>query len=71
LIEKYDENNNGGVDFGMEFDNLLYEMQSYFPSPNDPSSMSRSELRQKWYNPIDMNNDGVVTFDELYPFVIR
>jgi len=26
LIEKYDDNKNGAIDFGAEFDNLLYEM---------------------------------------------
>jgi len=33
--------------------------------------MSRTDLREKWYDPTDSNKDGKITFDELFPQVLK
>ena len=66
LFNKYDENMNGGIDFGAEFDAFLVEYNVLIGNNLNMSNASRDQLREA-FALVDSSKDGVVTFDEIYP----
>ena len=64
LFEKHDENKNGGIEFGSEFDHFLRDFLPY--CGQDFSNMPKDQIRCL-FNMADRNWDHSITFEEFYP----
>ena len=63
---KHDENKNGGIEFGGEFDSFLADLLAYMPENGNIKGMPKDKLRQV-FGKFDVNGDGRVTFEEFWP----
>lgn len=67
LFNTYDENMNGGIDFGSEFDSFLVGYNSLI---QNSTIMPRDYMREQ-FDFADLNKDGKITFEEIYPSALR
>jgi len=70
LFNKYDENMNGGIDFGSEFDAFLYEYNSLIGCGKARVTSSRDQLREE-FSMVDSSKDGIISYNEIYPSALQ
>jgi len=58
---------NGGIDFGSEFDSFLVGYNSLI---QNSTIMPRDYMREQ-FDFADLNKDGKITFEEIYPSALR